>query len=103
VELGLQDGSKSDDKYTLDMRETCKVVNLLLYCIRMDDQIREYDFKTIKLISRALDKDIWKHAICVLTIGNKVRPEVKSQGMRREHFNRVFLCNEGKDAESFQG
>jgi len=100
---GLQDGSKSDDKYTSDMRETCKVVNLLLYCIRMDDQIRAHDYETIKLISRALGNDIWKHAICVLTIGNKVKPVTKSQGARTEYFNRVYYAMKEKIQSHFKG
>jgi len=95
--------SESDDKYTLDMRETCKVVNLLLYCIRMDSQIREDDFRTIELISRALGKDIWKHAICVLTLGNMVKPIVKSQGTPREYFNRIFYAMKEKMQSHFKG
>ena len=93
---GLQNGSESDDKYTSDMRETCKVVNLLLYCTRMDSQIREDDFRTIELISRALGKEIWKHAICVLTQGNQVEPISKSQGTPREYFNRIFYAMKEK-------
>jgi len=100
---GLQDGSKSDDKYTSDMRETCKVVNLLMYCIRMDSQIREDDFRTIELISRALGKDIWKHAICVLTQGNQVKPTAKSQGTPREYFNRIFYAMKEKVQSHFKG
>jgi len=101
---GLQDGKDSDDKYTLDMRETCKVVNLLLYCIRMDTQIHENDFKTIKLISRALGKGIWKHAICVLTIGNHVEPvDDESQGTPRDYFNSIFYAMKGKVQSHFKG
>jgi len=100
---GLRDGSENDDKYISDMRETCKVVNLLLYCIRMDNKIREDDFRTIELISRALGKEIWKHAICVLTQGNLVETTSPSQGTLREYFNCKFDAMKGEMQSHFKG
>jgi len=99
---GLEDGKKSDDKYTSDIRKTCKVVNLLLYCIRMDSQIREEEFKTIELISDALGNDIWKHAICVLTQGNQIVVTSKTQGTLKEHFNRIFYAMKGRLQDHFK-
>lgn len=89
---GLQDGIHEDEEYIKNMKETCKVINLLLYCVRMDDQLRQNDKETIKTITKALGKDIWKHAMCVLTFANQVKPMSRTQGKPKEYFDRIFEC-----------
>ena len=59
---GLQDGHHEDKHYTKKTKETCKAVSLMMYCVRMDDQLRQNDKDTIKTIAEALGNDIWKHA-----------------------------------------
>ena len=87
---GLQDGQGSDRAYIKDMKDTCKVVSLLLYCVRMDDQVREHDYKTMKIVTSAFGKDIWKNVMFVLTQANNVKPVSRSQGSPTDYFNRIF-------------
>ena len=93
---GLRDGKKKDDQYVDDMRRSCTKINLLLYCVRMDDQFRDDDKETIRLVSKALGNDVWKHAMCVLTFANKVEEDMSGELTPTAYFAAIFADMKAK-------
>lgn len=75
---GLQDGTAREKEYLADMELKCKHVDLILYCVKMDDpRFYEDDKQAISKITGAFGIDFWKNAICVLTFANKVQQPIK--------------------------
>ena len=76
---GLQDGLDKEEEYIKDMQQQgCANCDLMLYCVKMDDsRFRKEDHDAISKLTLGLGKDIWKHAIFVMTFANCVhaRPE----------------------------
>ena len=72
---GLQDGLDREIEYIKDMQQQgCAKCDLLLYCVKMNDnRFRKEDHDAIRKLTLGLGKDIWKHAIFVMTFANEVR------------------------------
>lgn len=87
---GFHPGVQDSEEIVRDIRDTFKSVNMVWYCLRMDDQFRDKDCTAIREITRAFRKDIWQHAVIVLTFANTVLPSIKRQGTPIEHFNRIY-------------
>ena len=71
---GLQDGTKKEKAYLLDMEKKCKSVDLVLYTIRMSDQrINVGDIEAMKKLTTAFGEEFWARTMFVLTFANEVR------------------------------
>ena len=72
---GLQDGLDKEEEYIKDMQQQgCANCDLMLYCAKMNDnRFRKEDHDAIRKLTIGLGKDIWKHAIFVMTFANEVR------------------------------
>ena len=71
---GLQDGTKNEKAYLLDMEKKCKGVDLVLYTIRMSDQrINVGDIEAMKKLTTAFGENFWARTMFVLTFANEVR------------------------------
>ena len=71
---GLQDRTKNEKAYLLDMVKKCKEVDLVLYTIRMSDQrINVGDVEAMKKLTNAFTEKFWERAMFVLTFANEVR------------------------------
>lgn len=71
---GLQDGTKNEKAYLLDMEKKCRGVDLVLYTIRMSDQrINVGDIEAMKKLNTAFGEKFWTRTIFVLTFANEVR------------------------------
>ena len=69
---GLQDGTKNEKAYLLDM-EKCKGVDLVLYTIRMSDQrINVGDVEAMRKLTTAFGENFWARTMLVLTFANEV-------------------------------
>jgi hypothetical protein len=70
---GLQDGTSNERQYIKDMKENVKDVALMIYCVSMNEpRFYKADKKAIQTLTKAFGKEVWKHAIVVLTFANKV-------------------------------
>ena len=74
---GLQDGLDKEKEYILDMQQKgCANCDLMLYCVKMDDsRFRKEDHDAIRKLTIGLGKNIWKHAIFVMTFANRVHAQ----------------------------
>ncbi len=68
---GLQDGT-SDDRYLKDMKEKCTKIDLMMYCISMEELRSDLlvHASAIKKINALFTKQHWKNTIFVLTFAN---------------------------------
>lgn len=72
---GLQDGVKNDDEYVQKLCTACKEVDLILYCVKMNDRIGESEYNAIKKLSSAFGNEkFWQNALFVLTFANEIKP-----------------------------
>ena len=77
---GLFDGEGNERGYVLQVKHQCDRPDILLYCIDMS-QIRAVVGEMVQgmtLITELLGKEVWQHAIIVLTYANLVKPKQKS-------------------------
>ena len=71
---GLQDRTKNEKAYLLDMEKKCKEVDLVLYTIKMSDQrVNVGDVEAMKKLTNAFSEKFWERAMFVLTFANEVR------------------------------
>ena len=71
---GLQDGTKNEKAYLLDMEKKCKGVDLVLYTIRMSDQrINVGDIEAMKKLNTAFGEKFWARTMFILTFANEIR------------------------------
>ena len=74
---GLQDGTGGEE-YLEDLRQKCKSVDLMLYCISMEE-VRA-DLHVHESAIRKIDKlKCWKNTVFVLTFGNAMVHILKAQ------------------------
>ncbi|EDO40080.1 predicted protein [Nematostella vectensis] len=70
---GLQDGHHEDEVYLNRIKPVLREIDVMLYCIKMDDtRFIENEVNAIRAIS-SLDRDIWRRTAVILTFANKVR------------------------------
>ena len=72
---GLQDGLNNEVAYLEDIEKNCKgKVDLFLYCISMENDrfvSGNRDIDAMCKLTAKLGKEIWEHAVLVLTCANK--------------------------------
>ena len=98
---GLQDGTKNEMKYLLDMQMKCKKVDLVLYTLKMTDTrltADSDDVEAMKKLTNAFGTAFWEKAIFVMTFANEVRdpeyPDDEVKNMQR--YQRILGQWEGK-------
>ena len=66
------DGNRKEEEILKQIARECKAFDLVLYCMRMDEfrWPTEGDIQTIRKITREFGKEIWDHALFVLTFAN---------------------------------
>ena len=70
---GLQDGTSREDEYLADMKKNCSDMDLCVYCANLLETRFTKDCSDIvamKKLTSAFGKDMWKHAIFILTFAN---------------------------------
>ena len=75
---------KDEDEYTRKIKEHSKDVDVLIYCISVEPPraVMDKDIKLLKLLKSALDADIWKHCVIVLTFANTIISTLQQQGIK---------------------
>lgn len=70
---GMQDGEEKDDLYLADIQEKTREIDLIIYCLKMDDK-RFYpaDKIAMKKLTEIFGKKLWEHSVIALTFANKV-------------------------------
>lgn len=72
---GITVGADDEAKNLSSIAECVKEVDLVLYCLKMDDlRIQKQDILTIGHLTQAFGPDFWTNAIFALTFANKVLP-----------------------------
>lgn len=81
---GLQDGSGDEAKYLDSMKEKCKDIHLLLYCISMMDTRSDLHIheSAVKKITEVIGADVWKHSVIVLTFANVYEQRLKDENVK---------------------
>ena len=84
---GFGSSKKENKKYIAEIREKCEIVDVIFLCIRVDDQFREEDRKTVALLAKEFNDKFWKKSVIVFTRANMVRPvgEHKRAESRKEY------------------
>ena len=81
---GLRDGSGREEDYLRDLRTTVYTldIDMMIYCIDMS-QMRsdlEHPSSPLKLLTRALGVEMWKHSMVILTHANIVASRFEKKG-----------------------
>ena len=72
---GLGDPLGDDEATAKEIAEKCKETDLLVYCLDIRSRFAKGDATRIKLLTEALNQQMWNHAIFVLTFANEVKAE----------------------------
>ena len=100
---GLQDGEHDDSKYISMVEKVCPKVNLVIYCTRMGDPIRECEVKALKSLIDAYGQDIFNHFLIPLTFANSVMPpHSKENKIVKEHFEMILKEKKARLSECFE-
>lgn len=100
------DNPKKEEKYLQQMARDIKDIDLMLYCIRMDNKRwpKQGDVETILKITKIFTKKIWSQCLFVLTFANcviKHLPEQK-QGDLASQFSHSVINWERKIQEQLR-
>ena len=76
---GLQDGT-DDDRYIQDLKLKCDKVDLMLYCISMEE-VRSDLHTHESAIRKINDLNCWKNTVFVLTFANVIVLELQARGV----------------------
>ena len=94
---GFNDCTGEDEDYIQKLKMECPNVDVLLYCIKVDKPIP--NLKRDKLIlmklKAALNPEVWKHCIIVLTFANRIvtRLEQKENRKIADDFKKSITSN----------
>ena len=69
---GLGDPFGDDEATAKEIAKKCKETDLLVYCLDIRGRFANDDATGIKLLTEALNQQMWNHAIFVLTFANTV-------------------------------
>ena len=73
-------GSKANRKrYIQEISASIKEADIILYCFRMDDYVRESDVGTIRFFLKEFGDRMWAKVIIVLTCANKAVSEFSEE------------------------
>ena len=70
---GLQDCISTEDEYLADIKKNCSDMDICIYCVSLLDTRFTKDCSDIvamKKLTSVFGKDMWKHAIFILTFAN---------------------------------
>ena len=91
----LQDGindKKVEGQYLQDLQDNCKGVDLNLYCVKMNDTLRESEKHAIVKLSNSFGMDeFWRNTLIVLTFANKVQPSKSSSSTPEDFFSKRMV------------
>lgn len=78
---GLQDGT-GDEKYIKDMQQKCAQIDLMLYCVSMEEMRSDLHvhYTAIHKINKLFGKQYWKNTVFVLTFANFRVTFLKAKG-----------------------
>jgi GTP-binding protein EngB required for normal cell division len=66
----------NDDRYLNEIREKVQTLDCVWFVTPLDEtRVRSDEMRGIQMISAALGKELWEHAIIVFTFSNNVQPE----------------------------
>ena len=82
---GLQDGSGHEYEYLQQISKNVKTVDLLLYCVAMNERIRADDMAALEKVVDKLGIEIWKKSLIVLTFANEVTPKTSFKGSPKDY------------------
>ena len=81
--LGFNKACKDGDECARKIKEHCKDVDVLIYCISVSPRaVMDIDIKVLKLLKSVLDDDIWKHCVIVLTFANTIISLLQEQRIK---------------------
>ena len=83
---GFNDASGKEDEYISNIRRECKYVGIFLYCISValprSENVLKKEVKTLEMLNAALEPDIWKRCIIVLTFANAIAKRYRQVGKK---------------------
>ena len=86
---GIEANAEDELRNMKKIAESVPKIDLLLYCIRMDDvRLRKQDILTINHFTHAFGEDVWNNAVFALTFANMVLPARNKDNPlhRKQHF-----------------
>lgn len=93
---GLQDSTGKEENYIQGMKERCRELNLVLYCLNMTTcRITDDDKHAMKKLKAAFGSDFWKHVVFVLTFANKESVSKKDERDEDTEKEPDYSDNEG--------
>ena len=89
---GLNDCSGNEDKYIRALEETCQEVDLVLYCKRLGDCLKDGDKAAMLKFTDRFGETFWSYVVFVHTFANKVdvgsdESDTESVGASPDKFN----------------
>ncbi|XP_022778246.1 uncharacterized protein LOC111319771, partial [Stylophora pistillata] len=74
---GLQGGEKKDDLYLADIQQEAREIDLMIYCVKMDDAcFYQADKMAIKKLTETFGKKLWEHSAIALIFADKVEDPI---------------------------
>ena len=86
---GIEANAKNELQNMQKIAESVPKIDLLLYCIRMDDtRLRKQDILTINHFTHAFGEEVWNNAVFALTFANMVLParNQNDPSQKKRHF-----------------
>ena len=82
---GFEDETNDAEKYKQDIRNHCSDVDLLLYCISVEEvrPMLRRDKKTLKELQQVFDPSVWNHCVVVLTFSNAIVTRLQARHRSR--------------------
>lgn len=73
-------------------------IDILYFCIRMNDQVREGDIHALTSLAETFGKTIWNHTVVILTYANQIEPLTPDEGID-DHFKGAVAMMEARVRE----
>ena len=84
-------GKKANRReYVKSVSDAIKKADIILFCLRMDDYVREQDVETMQFFLKEFGDRIWAKVIIVLTCANKVIVEIPEE-YKKQVFDDKFV------------
>ena len=84
---GLQDRTGNEQEYIKQIKENCHSVDLVLYCIKMDEtRLYDDDRDAILVLKNAFGRQFWNRTFFILTFANKVEPPMARKHDKEGYF-----------------
>ena len=80
---GLEDGSKQEKRYLREIKKNCSEVDIVIYCMKLDNRAElgrtQHDYLAIRKLNKAFGSKWWIHSIFVMTFANTLQLELEDQ------------------------